>query len=744
VKIDTHIFRPATFIETALHNVTVAVIIGCLLVVFVLIAFLFEWRAAFISLITIPLSIVAAAVVLDLRGSTINTLVLAGIAVAVGVVVDDAIIDTENIVRRLRLLRSEGGRTPVISVILAASLEVRSAILYATLINVVAVVPVIFVGGLTGTFFQPLALSYALAVLASMVVALTVTPALSLILLGRAPLRREPALVRGLKRGYGRLLTRVIRTPWPAFGAVALAVIAAAVVLPRLGQDLFPTFREQDFLMHWITVPGTSLHETRRIVTRGSHEVRAIPGVRDFGSHIGQAFLGEEIAGTDFSENWVSVNPSADYNHTLASIRAVESQNPGIYRDVETYLRERIDEVLAGSSEAVVVRIFGQDLNTLRAEANRVTTALGSVRGLEDLHPEAQQDEPQIQVEVKLAVARRYGLKPGDVRRAEAALVATEDVAQIFNGGRVYEVAVGGSLPSKATLSDIRALPIDTPSGRRVALGTVADVRITPTPSDIKRENASRRIDVVANIGGRDLGSVTQDVRHRLAAIHFPTGYHAELLGEAAERQAAQHRLLIYAIGAALAILLLLQAAFRSWRLAFLLFTTLPVALVGGLLAAFGGIGTISLGALIGFYTVLGIAARNGIMMITHFQHLERHEGERFGPELVLRGARERLAPILMTALATALALIPLAIAGDRPGEEIEHPMAIVILGGLVTSTLLNLFVVPALYLRFGRPRALSRRSEHRLRAVEEAMRASGEEALPVPAPPPEREPVER
>jgi Cu/Ag efflux pump CusA len=563
---------------------------------------------------------------------------------------------------------------------------------------------VLLLGGLSGSFFRPLALSYALAVLVSMVVALTVTPALALIMLARRSRAQEGPLVARLKRRYGSGLGRVVRTPRPAFALVLIALFAGVVALPQLGQDLFPTFKERDFLMHWITRPSTSLQEQRRIITAASRQVRAVPGVRHFGSHIGQAFLGEEIAGTNFGENWVSVDPHADYGRALGAIRAIETKNPGIYHDVQTYLHERIDEVLAGGAEAIVVRIFGQDLHILRREANILVHKLSGVHGLVDLHAEPQADVPQIRIEPKLAVARRYGLKPGDIRRSAATLLASEDVAHLFHGGRAYEVAVWSVPQTRQSLSDVRALPLDTPGGGRVALGQVADVRIAPTPSDIKRENASRRIDIDANISGRDLGSVTRDVDAKLASMHFPLGYHAELLGEAAERQKVQRRLLEYAAGAAAVILLLLQMALGSWRLAALLFVTLPMALVGGLLAAWAAIGTISLGALIGFYAVLGIAARNGIMMVTHFQHLEREEGVAFGRELVLRGARERLAPILMTASATALALLPLVVFGNRPGQEIEHPMAIVILGGLVTSTLLNLFVLPSLYLRFGRP----------------------------------------
>ncbi|MEA2360752.1 MAG: hypothetical protein QOI62_4012 [Solirubrobacteraceae bacterium] len=704
VQIDDNIFRPAGFIHIAIHNLSIALLLGCILVVFVLVAFLYEWRAAFISMVAIPLSLVAAGIVLDLRGASVNTMVLAGFAVAVGVVVDDAIIDMENIVRRIRVNRATGSDASLMSIILHASLEVRIAIFYATLINVVAVVPVVFIGGLSGAFFRPLALSYALAVLASMVVALTITPALALILLSRGPVKRtEPPLVRWLKRGYGAVLARVIRTPRGAFLTVGTVLLLGLAVFPRLGSELFPGFKERDFLMHWITPPGTSMREERRIVTRASQELRAIPGIRDFGSHMGQAFLGEEIAGSNFGENWVSVDPDADYDKTLARIHSVVDGHPGLYRNVQTYLRERIDEVLVGASEPIVVRIFGDDLHVLRRTAGQVQRSLASVPGLTDLHTDLQADVPQIDVRVRLGVARRYGVKPGDVRRAAATLVASEEVGDLFHAGKAYDVHVWSTPQTRNSLSAIRRLPIDTPRDGQVALDRLASVRIRPTPNVIQRENASRRIDVAANLSGRDLGAITQDIDSRLHRLRFPLGYHAELMGEAAERKAAQRRLLTYASAASFAIFLLLQAAFGSWRLASLMLSTLPMALVGGVLAAYGALGTISLGALIGFFTVFGIAARNGILMVSHFQHLERHEGEPFGPELVLRGARERLSPILMTALATALALVPLAISGDKPGQEIEHPMAVVILGGLVTSTLLNLFLLPALYLRFGR-----------------------------------------
>jgi CzcA family heavy metal efflux pump len=707
VQFDARIFRQADFIEAALDNLTLSLLIGCLLVILILIAFLFEWRTALISLVAIPLSLMAAVLVLYVRGDSINTMILAGLVIAVGVVVDDAIIGIENVWRRLRQRHAEAAGGSMARIILEASLEVRSPIVYATLINVLAVVPVFFLQSVTGSFFEPLAFSYALAILASMVVALTVTPALSLILLSRTRLdRHDSPLVRWLKRVYAAGLWRVIRKPVAAFVAAAVMAVAGLAVLPGLGENLYPAFKERDFLMHWITAPGTSDTEERRIVTQASRELRTIPGVRNFGSHIGQAFLAEEIAGSNFGENWVSIDRNADYDKTLASIESAVDGHPGLYHDVQTYLRERIDEVLAGAAEPIVVRVFGPDLHQLRREAAKVREALSGIDGLDDLHTELAADVPEIKVRVKLGSARRYGLKPGDVRRASAALLASEEVGDIFVGARAYDVHVWSTPGTRHSVSDVRNLPIDTPAGGHVRLADVATVRVRPTPNIIHRQDSSRRIDIAANSApDRSLSETVSDVRDRLDGVKFGEGYHAELLGEAVEREGAENRLLIFGIGAAIGIFLLLQAAFGSLRLAALFFITLPMAMVGGVLTVALTGGELSLGSYVGFLAVFGIAARNGILLINHCQHLERHEGVKFGPELVVRGAKERLSPIMMTALATALALVPLVVAGTIPGHEVEHPMALVILGGLFTSTLVNLFIVPSLYLRFGRGR---------------------------------------
>jgi CzcA family heavy metal efflux pump len=703
VDIDTKIFRPASFIEASIANLKHALLLGCLLVIAILVAFLYDLRAALIAAIAIPLSLLAGGLVLFVSGASVNTMVLAGFVIALGGVVDDAIIDIENIMRRLRQRRAEGSAQSVASVIFHASMEVRTPILYATLIIVVAVVPVFFLEGLSGAFFKPLVMAYVLAMLASMAVAVTITPALSLILLRNAPLKSKGSpLVAWLGAHYSTLLGKVTRTPRASYIAVVAITVIGFASWPLLGHSLLPDFKERDFLMHWVTEPSTSHPEMVRITTRASRELRSISGVRNFGAHIGQAYLADEVYGVYFGENWISIDPAEKYEDAIAAVGEVVDGYPGLYRDLQTYLKERIREVLTGAGEAIVVRIYGPDLQVLRDKAEEVRVSMAAIDGVAALHKELMVEVPQVQVQVNLDAAQRYGLKPGDVRRASAAIVAGNEVGDIFAGGRTYDVHVWTAKESRHSLNALQNMLINTSTGKTVRLSQVADVRIGPTPNSISREGNSRRIDVHCNTKGRDLSSVAEDVQRAIDKVEFPLGYRAVLQGEYAELKAARERMFVYTLVAAVSIFLLLHLSLGNWRVATMSFLTLPFALVGGILAAFAGGGVISLGSLVGFLTVLGIAARNGIMMISHFQHLERHEGEPFGLGLVLRGARERLSPILMTTGATALAIVPLVVYGNLPGHEIEFPMAVVILGVLVTSTLLNLFIVPALYLRFG------------------------------------------
>lgn len=703
VEIDAAMFRPASYIELAIGNLALVLLMSALLVVLALGAFFFSWRTALISFVAIPLSLVAATFVLYLRGATFNALILAGLMIALGAMIDDAVVDVEHIARRLRQARQEGSDKSAAAIVLEASLELRGTLVFATLILLLAMLPIFFLQGLSGSFFQPLAISYLLALLASLAVTLIVTPVMSLLLLSNTPLeRREAPLVGWLQRGYSRILARGVNAPRRVYAVVGVLVAAGLLALPFLDQSLTPSFKQTDLLIQWEAAPGTSRSEMNRIAAQASNELRAIAGVRNVGSHVGRAETGDQVVGINSGELWVSLDPAADYAATVAAIQEVTDGFPGLFRAVQPYQPARIGAVMTKPDHDIVVRVYGADLPVLRQKADEVRQAMAGVAGVVEAQVDFSAEEPQVEIEVDLAVAERYGLKPGDVRRAATTLLSGLQVGNLFEDQKVFDVVVWGVPEVRQNLTNIRKLLIDTPRGGHVRLGDVADVRIAPVPTIIERDAVSRFIDVGVVVSERDLGSVAADIQNRLQTVQFPPEFHAEVLGQSLERQAAQQRMLVVVAVVLIGMYLLLQAAFASWRLATMMFLTLPVALVGGVLAALAGGGVLSLGSLFGFFTVLGIAVRNEMLLIKHYQQLEQREGQPFGAELVLRGACERLAPILMTAFAAALTLLPFVLFGGIPGLEIGYPMALVILGGLVTSLALNLFIVPALYLRFG------------------------------------------
>jgi CzcA family heavy metal efflux pump len=710
VEVDTTIFRPATFIERAIDNLSHALAVGCALVAVILVLFLFDPRTAFISLVAIPLSLVAALMVFAYSGATINTMVLAGLVIALGEVVDDAIIDVENISRRLRLATPDEARSPF-RIVLAASLEVRSAVVYASLIVVLVFLPVFFLDGLSGAFFRPLALAYVVAIAASLFVALTVTPAMSYMLLtGRRRYAGDPPLTRALKRAYRAVLPAFVARPWLCLAALVLAFTVTGIAATRLGQEFLPSFQETDFLMHFVEKPGTSVEAMHRVTAAASRELRTLENekgqklVRNFGSHIGRAEVADEPVGPNFTELWISIPPDVDYQPTVKKIADVVYAYPGLYRDLLTYLRERIKEVLTGASGTIVVRLYGPDTAVLRAKAAEVEAAMKGVSGVTNLKVEPQVLVAQIDVRPRPEDLAKFGLTPGHVRRASTVLLKGQKVGEVFDGQKKFDVVVWGAKELRADLKSVQNLPIDVQNGTQVRLKDVADVRVVSAPNEVRRENASRRLDVTCNVTGRDLGSVAREVEAKVRQIPFEREYHPEFLGEYQARQESTRKLYALAALALVGIVLLLFVDFGTWRPTLLVALTIPFALVGGVFAVTISTGVVSLGSMVGFVTVLGIAARNGIMLVSHFRHLEAEEGVPFGVPLILRGAEERLAPILMTALATGLALLPLALTGNKPGQEIEYPLAVVILGGLVTSTLLNLFLLPPLYALFGRP----------------------------------------
>jgi Cu/Ag efflux pump CusA len=498
-------------------------------------------------------------------------------------------------------------------------------------------------------------------------------------------------------------LPPLVARPRLALGIVAVAFAATGIAVTQLGEEFLPNFQETDFLMHWVEKPSASLDSMVRITKQAAGELRAIDGVRNFGSHIGRAEVADEVYGPNFTELWISVDSKVNLPATVKKIQAAVDGYPGLYRDLLTYLKERIKEVLSGAGATIVVRTYGPDLAILRAKGDEIKKTIDAVPGVTNLKVEAQVLVPQVQVRLRPDAASRFGLSPGQIRHAVATLIKGTKVGEVYQDQKTFDVVVRGIPGVRSDLEAIRQLPIDLPLGGQAPLKDVADVYIEPAPNEIKRESASRRLDVTCNVQGRDLGSVAREIETLVRKLDFPREYHPEFLGEYAARQQSRQRLFALAGLSVLGILLLLHMDFRSWRLTLLVFLTIPFALVGGVLGAILQGGILSLGSLVGFVTVLGIAARNGIMLVSHYRHLEEVEGEPFGVNLVLRGAEERLTPILMTALATGLALVPLVVSGNLPGHEIEYPMAVVILGGLTTSTVLNLFLLPPIYALFGR-----------------------------------------
>mgnify|MGYP000579558808 CR=1 FL=1 len=696
VEIDPAIFRPATFIEQSLANLRSALGWGCGLVVLILFLFLRDLRSAAISLTAIPLSLLSAVLILSRLGGTLNTMFLAGLVIATGEVVDDAIIDVENIRRRLQ---QPAGSRSIFDIVRAASIEVRSSVVYASLLVCLVFLPVLVLDGVAGAFFRPLALAYVLSILASLLVALTVTPALCLVLLPAAGLVsvERPAIV-WLRKGYRQLLERLVGRPRIALLITLLTAGLGLAALPFLGDEFLPDFQERDFLMHWIERPGASVEASRRSTLAISQELLAIPGVRSFGSHIGRAEVADEVVGPNFTEHWIHIDQSADYAATVARVRSVVAAYPGVFRDVLTYLKERMKDVLSGAQGAIVVRIFGTDFSTLRSEAEAIAAGLADIPGVVDLKVEPQIVVPQVEIRIRSEQAALHSLSAAAIQRAASTIISGTQVAELYDTPVPTPVVVWGEPSLRSDITALRRLRIATPYGIDVPLGDVAEVAIVAAPSEIKRESGSRRIDVTCNVRGKDIGSVARAVEARVGEHRFPRGYHPQLLGEFSARQRARQQLILWSLLAFLGCVGLLYLDFRSLRLTGLVLATLPFALAGGVLGTVLSGGVLSLGSLVGFVSVLGIASRNALMLLGHYRHLREHEGIPPGPALVLQGAEERLLPILMTALCAALSLLPIVVRGRLPGYEIEHPMALVILCGLMTSTVLNLLLLPALY----------------------------------------------
>lgn len=706
IAVHTDIFRPANFIATAIHNVRSSLLLGAVLIVVVLFLFLFNLRTAAISCTAIPLSLLAAVVVLQQLGQTLNTMTLGGLAIAIGEVVDDAVIDVENIYRRLRENLASPNPRPSIRVVFDGSLEVRSAVVYATLTVVVVFLPVLTLTGLAGRIFEPLGTAYIWAILASLLVALTLTPALCLLMFGDRRLPpAEPPLVRWSKNGYRRLLLSVERAPRLALAAVALGILAGLAVLPRLQGSFLPELREGHFILHVWAIPGTSIDESLRIGKRISQALLELPDVRAVAQRVGRAEAYEDTWGTHYSEMEVDLKPleREQAEHARAEVQNKVREFAGINSSVETFLTERIEETLSGYTAAVVVNVFGNDLDVLDREAQEVAYRLGKIPGAAAVQLQAPPGMPQAMVRLRKEDLARWGFEPVSVLDAVSTAFGGDTVGQVYEGNRVVDVSVVLAPDARASVTQIGALPLRAPGGNYVTLRQLADIFESSGRYIILHQGARRVASITCNVAGRDTTSFVSEAKKSMAQMNLAPGTYLDFAGTAAAEAQSRRDLLVHSLLAGLGIVLLLSVVMGSVRNLVLVLANLPFALVGGVIAAWVTGGNLSLGSLVGFVTLFGITLRNSIMMISHYEHLVEVEGMTWGLDAALRGASERLAPILMTALVTGLGLLPLALGSGDPGREIEGPMAIVILGGLMTSTFLNLLVLPALALRYGR-----------------------------------------
>ncbi len=726
------LFRQADFITHAVGNVTESLLIGAVLVAIVLFVFLFNLRIAFISLTAIPLSLLGAVFVLRAFGVSLNTLTLGGLAIAVGEVVDDAIIDVENIFRRLRENTRLGHPRSAIEVVLSASLEVRSAVVYATFIVTLVFVPVFFLTGLQGRLFSPLGYAYVLAVLASLGVALTVTPALSLLLLPRAGGAEEPPLLRRLQGGYEWLVRR-LDGQLPLLVTVVVVLIAAAGwALSQFGGEFLPELRENNYVVHMQGIPGTSLPQSMAAGNAVTQELLKNPDVLSVSQQAGRAELGEDTWGVEYSELEVNLKPGSDPEAVGQTVKsALRDKFAGFNFQVFSFLSERIQETISGSIAPVAVKVYGNDLATVDRAAQDIARVLGTIPGNDNARPEVQTGQPELVIRVRPEAAALHGLRNTQILEAVSAAYQGAEVGQTYEGNRVIALVVHldeklRNEPEKvanlwisvpASQAQVQSGPSSSPglgtqaleaAGGRVQLKQVADVYLSDGRFLITHEGGRRVRLVTCNVQGRDVQSFAADAEARVKELNLPSGVSYTFTGASGAKQAAQRELLWLGLASASGILLLLWMAFGSLRKLLLVLVNLPFALVGGVAAVYMAGGVLDVGSLIGFVTLFGITTRNSIMMVSHWQHLHEVEGMPWGPELVFRGARERLAPVLMTALVTALGLLPIAIGSGQAGREIEGPMALVILGGLATSTALNLFVLPVLYRHFGVGRQIS------------------------------------
>lgn len=707
VKVKPDLFRQSNFIEAAIANVAEAMRDGGILVTIVLFLFLVNFRTTVITLTAIPLSFVITGLFMRMAGISVNTMTLGGLSIAIGELVDDAIVDVENVFRRLKENRHSRNPKPAIDVIFRASSEVRNSIVYATILVVLVFLPLFALGGIEGRLFQPLGLAYIVSILASLVVSLTVTPALCSYLLPRARFmekEEDSPLVRCLKALDRRALDVTLRHPWIIIGATAGLVTVAALLVPFMGREFLPPFNEGTVTVNVLLAPGTGLSESNRIGTIAERLILSVPEAVSTGRRTGRAELDEHAEGVHYGEIDVDLRHSGrDREEILSDMRSRLAQLPGLVVNIGQPISHRLDHLLSGVRAQIAIKLFGNDLDTLRSKAAQIHDAVRNVPGVVDLQIEKQVLVPQLQVAVRRDRGSLYGIQAGAFTEELETALAGKTVSQVLEGQRTFDVVVRYDDETRKNPDTIAGALVDTPLGAKVPLSTVADVRRASGPNTVNRENVQRRIIVSCNVSGRDLGAVIGDIQTAVGQVELPQGYFASYGGQFESQQEATRLIGYLSLFSLAGMVLVLYTHFQSAMVVAQVMLNLPLALVGAVAAIFLTDRILSVASLVGFITLCGISARNGIMMISHYIHLMREEGETFGKPMIIRGSLERLVPVLMTALTAAIGLIPLVLAKGEPGKEILYPVAVVILGGLVSSTLLDIVVTPAVFFKFGR-----------------------------------------
>ena len=707
VQLSTEVFRQANFIESSVTNLRWALLEGAVVVTIVVVFFLFNFRASFITLTAMPLSLLMGILILKVFGVGINSMTLGGLAVAIGAVVDDAIIDVENIFHRLRENRQKQNQDSPLKVIFNASREIRIPIVYATLIILVVFGPIFFFSGVEGRIFTPLGLAFTTSLFASLVVSVTLTPVLCSFLLirhktlGEGAKEEESLTVRKLKSGYERLLLPALKRPGMVIVAAVVLLIISVATIPFLGQSFLPEFHEGNFILAVQSLPGTSLDESMRLGYLITQKLRKYPEVVSVSQRAGRSELDEDAMPPNFMEMDIQLRyGNRDPEELIHAIREDLEKIPGVGINLGQFIAHRLDEVLSGVRAQIAIKIYGTDLDQLLNKGTQIEGILAGIRGIRDLQLEQQIRVPEVRIKVNRDRAGRLGLNAGDVLETAQIAFNGEHISQVIEGQKSFDLFVWFDEASRRDTQAMRGVLIDGHNGTKVPLSQVAEVGLENRPYFINRERVQRRIVVQANVADRDLGSVITEAQEKIAGqVKFPSGYFVEYGGQFESQQEATRVLLSYGAVAIVVIFLLLYKAFNSARASFLIMANLPLALIGGIVAIFLTGGIMSVPSLIGLISVFGIAARNGIILVTHYHNLRVEGLSR--DKVVIEGSKERLAPVLMTAAAAAFGLLPLLF-GDLAGKELERPLAQVILGGLVTSTFLNMIVVPALYLKYG------------------------------------------